>query len=200
MPRGSLDPPVDHEGSAPWIAEVLGVARRTVYQLHQEGMPKTGKGKYPLAPCVHWYIQKKLVTEGKDKTLDDQRKELLFEQTLKTRIENEISRRDLVPMSEVQTVFNTAQTMLASQLDAFARRMANELAGIHESTEIESRLFEECREMRRVYSAALAAVADNLENSSGDTKAAAPKKRRAVGRPRKNPAPRKSRAGKVAHK
>ncbi len=39
------------------IAKVLNVSPRRVQQLVAEGMPKAGKGKYPLVPCVHWYLK-----------------------------------------------------------------------------------------------------------------------------------------------
>jgi len=180
------------------LARIFGVSVRRVYNFHEQGMPREEKGRYKLGDVVQWYASHLLARGGKDKSLDDQRKELLFEQTLKTRIENEISRQDLVPMAEVQTCFNTAQTMLASQLDSFARRMANELAGIHEADQIESRVFEECREVRRVYATTLAAVAQAMDDSGADTNAAPPKKRRRVGRSGKNTTTRKPRARKVA--
>jgi hypothetical protein len=39
------------------IARVLGVTPRRVQQLAKEGLPTVGRGKYPLVPCVQWYIK-----------------------------------------------------------------------------------------------------------------------------------------------
>jgi len=39
------------------IAKVLNVSPRRIQQLVGEGLPKAGKGKYPLVPCVHWYLK-----------------------------------------------------------------------------------------------------------------------------------------------
>lgn len=170
------------------MGAVLGVSSRRIHQLVKEGMPKTARGKYYIPAAVQWYITHKLMKAGADKTLDEQRKELIFEQTVKTRIDNEVSRRDLVPMSEVQTVFGTAQVTLASQLDAFPRRMAIVLAGTHDENEIENLLFTECREIRRSYADVLDQMGPAAQGDGSDAKAPAPKKRQRVGRPRKDTA------------
>ena len=39
------------------LAKVLNVTARRVQQLSNEGMPKSGRGKYPLIACIHWYVK-----------------------------------------------------------------------------------------------------------------------------------------------
>lgn len=39
------------------LAKILGVTSRRIQQLVHEGMPKTGRGKYPLIACIQWYIK-----------------------------------------------------------------------------------------------------------------------------------------------
>jgi len=39
------------------LAKILNVTPRRIQQLVQEGMPKAGKGRYPLVACIHWFIK-----------------------------------------------------------------------------------------------------------------------------------------------
>jgi len=50
------DPPVA-EVDINRLAKILNVTPRRVQQLVHEGMPKSGKGRYPLIACIHWYIK-----------------------------------------------------------------------------------------------------------------------------------------------
>ena len=43
------------------IAAALGITRRRVEQLVDEGMPRAGHGKYDLGACLLWIAKKKLV-------------------------------------------------------------------------------------------------------------------------------------------
>jgi hypothetical protein len=46
----------DPKLSGPLIAIILGVTEQRVRQLTQEGMPRVGRGRYPLIGCVQWYL------------------------------------------------------------------------------------------------------------------------------------------------
>jgi phage terminase Nu1 subunit (DNA packaging protein) len=39
------------------IARILGITPRRVQQLAKEGLPTAGRGRYPLVPCVQWYVK-----------------------------------------------------------------------------------------------------------------------------------------------
>src|SRR3972149_11838940 len=39
------------------LAKILNVTPRRIHQLVQEGMPKVGRGQYPLIACIHWFIK-----------------------------------------------------------------------------------------------------------------------------------------------
>ena len=88
--------------------------------------------------------------------------------------------------------------MLGSLLDALGRRMAIVLAAESDENEIERLLFEECRAIREQYSQGIGKLADAVEDSGGDIKAATKPRRKRVGRPRKILTAGVPRAGKVA--
>jgi len=46
----------DPEYSGPVIAEILGITDERLRQLVKEGMPKVGRGRFPLKSCVQWYV------------------------------------------------------------------------------------------------------------------------------------------------
>jgi phage terminase Nu1 subunit (DNA packaging protein) len=48
---------IDHVNAAA-LGKVLGVDPRSVMNFVEEGMPKDGRGDYPLAKCVQWYIDR----------------------------------------------------------------------------------------------------------------------------------------------
>ena len=179
------------------LAQILGVSERRIAQLTAQGMPKAGHGKYSLPDCVMWFNQRYGGTL-RDRTLDEQRQLLLEEQTTKTRLDNETTKRDLLPVDEVTDVFKAVSVMLGSLLDALGRRMAIVLAAESDENEIERLLFEECRAIREQYSQGIGKLADAVEDSGGDIKAATKPRRKRVGRPGKISAAGVSRAGKVA--
>lgn len=180
------------------LAAILGVSDRRIRQFNQMGLPKVGRGTYNLLTAVRFYTDRLTAQHGGDNTLDEQRQELLLEQTLKTRIENQQKRGELVPIAEVQTAFDHAQAMLAGQLDSFARRMATLIAGLEDEHQIEGVLFDECREVRRAYSDALAAVAGAVPTSKPDPEAPEETDGGGVGKRGKNTPTRKPRTRKVA--
>jgi len=51
------DQETDAEFTAPIVAHVLGITEQRLGQLVKEGMPKNGRGKYPLAGCVQWFLE-----------------------------------------------------------------------------------------------------------------------------------------------
>lgn len=180
------------------IANLLNLSKRRVQQLAKHGMPRTGRGQYPVRGCVLWYLDFSKAGPGEGKSQEEQRTELLYEQTIKTRMENEINKSNLFHADEVEASFQTAETLLGSILDAFAPRMANMLAAEHDPSVLKSVLFEECREVRRAYASALKKVGEYMEDSSGDSGAAPTKDSKPVGKPGKDTAPRKPRTRKVA--
>lgn len=53
------------------LAKLFGVDVRTVANLVTEGMPKMARGRYSLAACVPWYIERERLAARAGKGLND---------------------------------------------------------------------------------------------------------------------------------
>ena len=167
------------------VAQVFGVSERRIAQFVIEGMPKGGRGNYNIPECHKWY-NARYGGQLKDRTLDEQRQELIKEQTLKTKLENDTKQSELLPIDEVTAVVAATITMLSGILDAFSRRNAIVLAGLTDENEVERVLWDETRAVRSQFAGQLAALGDHIGNSSKDNNPPTEKKRRRVGRPGKD--------------
>ena len=167
------------------LAKLLGISVRQVQVLvDKEGLPKEGYGKFETIKCVRWYID--YWRDHDRNSMYDEKHAMLVQQRVKIELENESNRRKLLPIDEVQTVFNKALASLASVLDSLGPRMANELASNSDPGDIKNVVFAETREIRREFARALESLADDPDSGQPDNKPAAAEGRRAVGRPRKN--------------
>lgn len=90
---------------APRLAELLGVDARSIDNFADEGMPKTGRGAYPLLRCLRWYINRQVDKARSSKGLND----LDRARVRKTNAEAEraeldlaIARGELVPLAELE--------------------------------------------------------------------------------------------------
>lgn len=59
------------EVSAKYLATVLGVDPRSVKNFVDEGMPKLERGRYALAPCVRWYVDREVASARAGKALNE---------------------------------------------------------------------------------------------------------------------------------
>ena len=180
------------------LAIILGVTGARVVQLHEQGMPKFARGKYDIAECVQWVIARWMVSSTNDKSLDEQRKALLYEQTLKTQLENRTTEAKLFDGDEVQGALEAIMVLFVGQLDALAPRVCNRFAGITDAGQIKAELFEECREVRRTLSEALEGMGGYIQSPGKPGKTAATPKSKPVGGRGKNTSTRKPRARAVA--
>lgn len=184
--------------SAAELGEIIGVSPSRILQMNQQGMPKHARGKWDLAVCVQWVIARWQTASQNDKSLDDQRKALLFEQTLKTNLENQVNQAKLFDADEVQGAIAAIMTLFVGQLDSLAPRVCNRLAGLHDAGEIKQELFEECREIRVTLSDALEQVGRDIQPGQSAAKTTTTAKSKPVGGRRKNTTTRKPGARAVA--
>ena len=180
------------------LAHILGISPSRVLQLRAQGMPKHSRAQWHIAECVQWVIQRWQTASQNDHTLDEQRKALLFEQTKRTHLENQVTEGKLFDGDEVQGAVDAIMTLFVGQLDSLAPRVCNRLAGLHDAGEIKSELYEECREIRNTLADALEELGEHIQAKRGADKAAATPGRKPVGGRGKNTTARKSRARKVA--
>lgn len=150
------------------LADLLEVDRRTVYRhAAEEGMPRIGRGRYPLADCVRYYMRR-LKTEAElkqtDPGIDDDRRRLVVAQAEKCELENRQTRGSLIEAPMVAAVLNQVAAIIATQLDALGPRTANDLARMSDPAAIQLHLRGEGAAIRSAISGALEAFATTIRD------------------------------------
>lgn len=130
------------------LAEALDVSERHIYRLARLGMPKAGRGEYPLVRCAAWYRTHVLSGSNGDETPDLGEARLRKARTRAVEAERELARRkeDVVP-AEVwdETVSETDRWIRETVVD-FAAEWAEALEGLEEPREIQPVLQDRVRE------------------------------------------------------
>ncbi len=163
--------PVCNEVNAGELARIFGVSRKWVYSLEAKGMPRAGR-LFDVALCVQWYLAE-LKGGGGDTEPEDLTKarlELYKAQTERTQLENARLRGELVELEEAQAVLYEVASVVATQHDGLAARLAGLVIGETDIKRVQSLLFEEFRELRRAIAGAVAGLAPP---GGGDDPAAA---------------------------
>lgn len=141
--------PVCTQVNAGELARVLGVSRKWVYNLTERGMPRQGR-LYDVAECVQWYLAS--ITERANEEPEDimeARKRLYIAQTTKTKLEGERLRGRLVDLQEAESLLLKVASVVASQLDAVAPRVAQLVAHETDQRTVQTILFDEHRAIRQ---------------------------------------------------
>ncbi len=139
------------------VRELVGLSERQFYRLVKAGVFKpVKKARYDLAQCIQTWGQYQADGQNAgdmatEKTL------LIIAQRKKVELETEEKKKELVSFSQVRQTFMEAMTIVATQLDGLAGRVAGELAGVGDPAVIRNRLFEETRRIR-------SAAADKLKD------------------------------------
>lgn len=106
----------------------------------QEGMPKVRHGWFNLREAVQWYTRT-LLTKG-------DRDALIKEQTERTRLQNQMTRREIVTAQEHSHLAGTLASMMANSLDGLGPRLANQLSSEADPRRITEIITDECRHIR----------------------------------------------------
>jgi hypothetical protein len=101
-----------------------------VGQLVGKGMPKVRRDCFELLPAITWYISFISAAGAEAESVDEQRRALLYEQTVKTRLENDTNRKRLIPAEVVAAVHNQFASDLTTEMEGLAARCAGQVAGI----------------------------------------------------------------------
>ncbi|MCO5759966.1 MAG: terminase small subunit [Chromatiaceae bacterium] len=167
-------------------------------RLVREGLPKAAPGEYDVAAVVQWLLNRS-ATDARE-TIRDIKYRLIEEKVEAQRLENAQSRRELLPVEEVQHMIQAAAVAVATQLDGLTPRVVHELAAIVDvpAPRIQEILFRECRSIRENIATAWEAYSPPDQDGGEDSPTPAEPARRRVGRPRKVSAARSARARKVA--
>jgi len=150
------------EVNADQLAELFNVKKGTVLHYAREaGMPRVSRGRYRLADCVQWYIEKQraLMDGGGDMT--DERRKLITAQRQRHEIEAQRLRSELIDAELVMTAFNELAVIYATQLDGFGPRVAPRLLNQVDTGEVVRILHDEARHIRRSTSTAVQTFASS---------------------------------------
>ena len=111
------------------LAEVLGMTPRRVQQLARGGViPKAARGRYDLPACVQAWGS--WLTSGKAAgDVSAEKKKLLSAQARIKTIEAQKAEGAVLPVEDVQIVFNTAAVEYVRAIEALPGRFAGALPG-----------------------------------------------------------------------
>lgn len=158
------------------LGELLGVTRETIARFAKvDGMPKGGRGVYPVAECVNWCIDRERNKGSNESPADKQaRIDLNEQQTLKLKLQNQQSLLEMLPVELVRGALFKAVSSLASELEGLAARIAPELIDIDQPAEMQGRLRDELRQIRDTYAATLGTIAGDIVSGDDNKTAAKP--------------------------
>lgn len=106
------------------LGGILGLTEQRVTQLVTEGMPRIGRGLYPLAGCVQWYVNYwKLKAEGRANPTR-QEGDLLRNQVLAAKLAKETG--DFVPRKEVVNIWTATFLRIGKSLDGLGASLNRE--------------------------------------------------------------------------
>ena len=163
--------PVCTQVNAGELARIFGVSRKWIYQLEQKGMPRAGR-LFEVAHCVQWYLAelKGIDSDIEPEDLTKARLALYNAQSEKTRLETARLRGELVSLEEAKAVLFEVASVVATQHDGLAARLAGLVVGESDVKRIQTLLFNEFRELRGSIASAVARLAPA---GGGDDPAAA---------------------------
>ncbi len=142
------------------VRALTGLSERQFYRLVKAGVfLPVKKARFNLSQCVQAWGKyqadgQKAGDMATEKTL------LIIAQRKKVELDTQEKRGELVLFDQARQTFMAAMTIVATQLDGLAGRVAGELAGISDPAVIRKKLFDETRRIR-------SAAADKLEEFAG---------------------------------
>jgi len=108
------------------LADLLGVAARTIFKFRDQGMPIVKRGRYHAPTCVRWLIDSRTKTEATD--LQEQRQMLYKAQTDRAELENAKLRGELLEVPAAQTMFFSLGTTVRTSFEAIVPRIARQFS------------------------------------------------------------------------
>lgn len=131
------------------IAEALGVSERQVYRYHEMGMPKAGRGEYPLLRCCIWFRRHILSPAENGDAPDLDEAKLRKERAKARKAERELSsrRQEVMPAEVIERVNREADEWIRETTLERAPEIAAALEGVESPREAEAVLRTEVRKL-----------------------------------------------------
>lgn len=138
---GTGDTPV----SGPVIAAILDITEQRVRQLVDEGLPRIGRGLYPLKGCVHWYLNYwKSRALGREGDADKKLKTSLETQLLQSKVQEATGH--LINRQEVVMIVSAAFLRLGKMMNALPTSLGREMSWAPDTIRIVRKRLDEARE------------------------------------------------------
>lgn len=130
------------------LAEALEVSERHVYRLARRGLPKEGRGQYPLVRCARWYRTHVLTSNGDEDAPDLGEARLRKTRTRAVEAERKLARRreEVVPAEVWDEVAAEGEVWIRRTVLELAETWAEALEGLDTPQEIQQELRDEVRE------------------------------------------------------
>ncbi len=132
-----------------YLATLLGVSRTQVSHYVHAGMPKRARGEFYLPEALGWLFDRKR-REPDPATGETPFDELHRAQRVLVELQTQRKRETLLPRDLVTETFARVQTVIGAELDALNDpSLVKELTDSDDPVQIQQRLFEISREVRR---------------------------------------------------
>jgi phage terminase Nu1 subunit (DNA packaging protein) len=151
------------------LAELSGLTPRQIQRLAAgRTIVKAGRNRYDLrsvVPALIRYYRQGAEGDG-DLAAENLRHRIASRREIEQRVE--MKARDLIPAAEVHAAITTAMTLVSSQLDGLAGRIANQVAAEGDPAVCKKVIFDETRRIRTAAAAELDALAGSYISDEGD--------------------------------
>jgi phage terminase Nu1 subunit (DNA packaging protein) len=142
------------------IAAIAGLSVRQFNRLVREGhVPKAQRALFDpeaaLAALIAYYRQGKAGSSN----YDSEKLRHVIAQRREVEQRTALKARELLPAQQVRTTFDTAMTLIGSQLDGLAGRIANDVAAQSDPAICRGIIFNETRRIRAAAAAELETIA-----------------------------------------
>lgn len=113
------------------VAEVFGVAAKTIVEWQDQGMPIAQRGKpgvpseYETVDCIAWYVEREL----RKAQLELPRDRLARVQAEKIEMENAVTRGQLIPADQLEPKLRAAMVAMREHLIDLRRSLVPQLVG-----------------------------------------------------------------------
>jgi hypothetical protein len=145
--------------SGPQLAALVNLTVRQLNRLAMAGViRKARRGSYALSEAIPGLID--YYRRGREGSGDlaEEKLRLTVAQRREVEQRTSIRARELIPLDAVRTGFDTAMTIVGSQLEGLGGRIANDLATETDAAKCKHVIFNECRRIRAAAAAQLEAV------------------------------------------
>jgi phage terminase Nu1 subunit (DNA packaging protein) len=142
------------------FARLVGRSTSQIDRLVKKGIvPKAARGSFDPEQAIPAVVE--YYASGRAESADAAQAQLRLTQARTREVEQRIAERDrvLVPLADVQLLFDLAMADVAAALDGLPGRCAGELAALTDPAHIRQRLFDECRSIRAATAHQLEALA-----------------------------------------